>query len=256
MKIPQGREDKFALPAISAETLMEWDWEGACSELSMVLRLSLWSSLQWTEGVDVHDPLNVRNESEVRDKGLVQVHFGQKKRKLGLRSLPNTLGHLLLQSLLGDTLCVAEIVSTLESLQVKAGSLVVAQGSEPCFSCSIKVGNSAAYAVIETKTLASSLWMAGPPGNTRSSTQTGFQRNYPPPGSRCHWDSRRLSHTSPFLLLLKSHGHSLLGRFPPDSSRQIPAWLGVKVLAAGSASTANWDILPPYCCVVFFIVGL
>ena len=41
MKIPQGREDKFALPAISAETLMEWDWEGACSELSLVLRLSL-----------------------------------------------------------------------------------------------------------------------------------------------------------------------------------------------------------------------
>ena len=75
----------------------------------------------------------------MRDKGLVQVHFGQNKRKRGLRSLPNTLGHLLVQSLLGDTLCVAEIVSTLESLQVKAGSLVVARGSGPCFSCSIKI---------------------------------------------------------------------------------------------------------------------
>lgn len=82
--------------------------------------------------------------------------------------------------------------------------------------------------------------MAGPPDNTMSSTQTGFQRNYPPPGLRCHWDSRRLSHASPFFLLLKSHVHSLLGRYPPDSSLQILAWLGVKVLATGSASTANW----------------
>ena len=74
----------------------------------------------------------------MRDKGLVQVHFGQKKRKLGLRSLPNTLGP---QRAAGIT-CTGGVTSeqgTLESLQVKAGSLVVAQGSGPCFSCSIKI---------------------------------------------------------------------------------------------------------------------
>lgn len=110
------------------------------SELSMVLKLRLWSRLQWTGRVDIDDPLTLEMKTLrwVREKGLVQVHFGQ-KRKLGPRSLPNTLGHLHVQSLLGDTLCVAEIVSTLESLQVKAGSPVVAQGSGLCFRCIIKI---------------------------------------------------------------------------------------------------------------------
>ena len=81
--------------------------------------------------------------------------------------------------------------------------------------------------------------MAGPPGIQGLPLKLAFKGTILLLVRDATETSRRLSHASPFLLLLKSHVHSLLGRFPPESSRQIPAWLGVKVLAAGSASTAN-----------------